>query len=679
MPSVDTHPSPALIRDCVNTIRTLAIDATNAAGCGHPGAPMGLADVAFVLWTDVMQYHPADPAWAGRDRFVLSGGHASMLLYAMLHLTGYDLPLEEIKQFRQWGSMTPGHPEVGCAPGVEVTTGPLGSGFATAVGMALAAHMAEAKFATPEFNPVPGYIYGTMGDGDLMEGVSSEAASYAGHLGLGRLIFFYDANQISIDGSTDLSFTENVGKRFEAFDWHVQEIDGTDHDAIRLAARNAQAETDRPSLVIARTTIGFGSPGVGGTSKAHGNALGAEEAVRTKEVYGWPTDELFRVPDEVREYFAGLAPARLQRYDAWREQYGTWRAANPTLAELWDDAWNKQLPANLEKLVLDSVEGATGATRALGGKVIQAIAAAVPELVGGSADLTPSNNNTIADAPPIGTDRTLPPAERFRGRNFHFGVREFGMGCVVNGLNLYGCWRVFSATFLVFSDYMRPAIRLAAVMELPSLFVFTHDSIFVGEDGPTHQPIEHASALRAIPGLNVLRPADGVETAMCWAQALRDTSHPTCLLLTRQGVPALTRPDGFDPQSVLRGGYVLEDTAGTPDVVLVATGSEVGVAVEAAQALREDGTAVRVVSMPSVEWFEAQDDAYRESVIPAGVRCCAIEAGRTREWRGLVGAGGLVIGIDRFGASAPGPRVADEFGLSAPKATARIRAWLAAS
>ncbi len=679
MSTVDTAPSPALARECVNTIRTLAIDATNAAACGHPGAPMGLADLAFVLWSDVMSYYPQDPAWPGRDRFVLSGGHASMLLYAMLHLSGYDLPLEEIKNFRQWGSKTPGHPEYGCAPGVELTTGPLGTGFATAVGLALGAHMAEAKFATDAFNPVPGYIYGTMGDGDLMEGVSSEAASYAGHLGLGKLVFFYDANRISIDGPIDLTFTEDVGKRFEAFDWHVQHIDGTDHDAVRLATRNAEAESERPSLIVARTTIGYGSPGVGGTSKAHGAALGEEEAIRTKEAYGWPTDEPFRVPADVREFFASLAPARQQRYDAWQAGFADWREANPALADLWDGAWSAELPEDFDARLLTRVGGKSGATRALTGAVIQAVAEAVPNFVGGSADLTPSNNNTIVDAPAVGDDRTAPARQRFLGRNFHFGVREFGMGCVVNGLNLYGCWRAFTATFLVFSDYMRPAIRLAALMELPSLFAFTHDSIYVGEDGPTHQPIEQIGALRAIPGLNVFRPSDAVETAILWAYALRDRTHPSCFILSRQGMPPLERPAGFEPADVSRGGYVVDECAGAPDAVIVATGSEVGVAVDAARTLRAEGHAIRVVSMPSVELFDAQDAAYRASVLPDGARRCAVEAGTTREWRGLVGLAGLVIGIDRFGASAPGSRVADELGLSAPKVTARVREWLAAS
>ena len=676
MTPVDTAPSPALVRDCVNTIRTLAIDAVNAANSGHPGAPMGLADLAFVLWTDVLRFNPEDPQWPGRDRFVLSNGHASMLLYSMLHLSGYGVSLDDIKNFRQWGSNTPGHPEYGLTPGVEVTTGPLGTGFATAAGMALGTHMAEARFASETFNPVDGYVIGICGDGDLMEGVSAEAASYAGHLGLGRLIFFYDDNQITIDGPTSLTFTEDVAKRFEAYGWHVQSVDGTDHEAIRQAASTAKVEYQRPSLIITKTTIGYGSPGVGGTSKAHGAPLGAEEAAKTKEVYGWPTDATFRVPDDVRAYFDGLRPGQVAAYDAWQERYAGWRQKHPGLAAEWDAAWGKTLPDNFEATLVDAVAGQEAATRALGGSLIQTIAAELPEFVGGSADLAPSNASVIKDAAAIGADPDERGAARFTGRNFHYGIREFGMGCVVNGLNLYGCWRAFGATFLVFSDYMRASVRLAALMHLPSVFVFTHDSIYVGEDGPTHQPIEQLGALRCIPRLTVFRPADGVETAVAWAAALESTDAPTCLVLTRQGVPKLPRAADFEPALVRRGGYVLSDTDGTPDAVIVATGSEVHTALDAAALLRDQGTAARVVSMPSLERFEAQDAGYRDSVIPRSARVCAVEAGRSREWGGTVGRDGLVIGIDRFGASAPPGRVAEELGFTPQAIADRIRAWL---
>lgn len=670
--------TPQVSSLCVNTIRMLAVDAVEAAKSGHPGAPMGAADMAFVLWTRFLRFNPADTGWRNRDRFVLSGGHASMLLYALLHLSGYDLPLEEIKRFRQWGSKTPGHPEYGHTPGVEVTTGPLGQGVSHAVGMALAAEMAAARFNTSDFSPVDHYVYTICGDGDLMEGISGEAASLAGHLGLGRLICLYDANQITIDGGTDVSFTEDVGQRFTAYGWHVQQVDGHDHEAVAEAIAAARRELRRPSMIIARTVIGYGSPNKAGSSKAHGAPLGGEEVRLTKEKLGWPQEPAFLVPDEVRAVFRTVQEQRQQEYSAWTQGLTTWQQAHPDLAELWRCYQNREIPADLDDRLLEGMSGVKAATRALSEKVIQKAAAAVPFLVGGSADLAESNKTLIAGGGDVIPGHGDGGSVHFAGRNLFFGVREHAMGAIVNGLVLYGGFQAYGATFLVFSDYMRSSVRLAALMNIPSIFIFTHDSFFVGEDGPTHQPVEHVWSLRLIPNLTVFRPADGVETAMAWSWALSQAKGPTTLVLTRQNLPSLPRPAAFTPRQVWQGGYIVVDTEGAqPDLVLVGTGSEVSVAVEARELLAADGIRARVVSMPSLELFEQQPAAYRQSVLGGDqVPVAVVEAGRTDGWYRYAGRNGLVIGLDHFGASAPAEVLAREFGFTPEGVAARIRQHL---
>jgi transketolase len=665
--------SPALREQCVNTIRMLAVDAVDKANSGHPGAPMGMADMAFVLWTEFLRYDPADPQWRNRDRFVLSAGHASMLLYSLLHLSGHDLPMSELKAFRQWGSKTPGHPEFGHTAGVEVTTGPLGQGFAHGVGMALGAEMMGARFNTSDFKPVDHYVYGIVSDGDLMEGVSAEAASLAGHLGLGNLIYLYDSNSITIEGRTDLAFTEDVGARFESYGWHVQHIDGHDHGAIAAAIRLAQAETAKPSLIVATTTIGKGSPNRADTSKAHGEPLGATETALAKQALGWPAEPTFLVPDEVRAVFAAHADANRKLHESWKQKLTAWRQADPARSELWDAHWEKKAPADLAKHLLAAVEGQTAATRALSGMVLNKAAELIPALAGGSADLEPSNNSRIKASASV-------QKGEFAGRNLHFGIREHAMAAIVNGMALYGAWLPYGATFLVFSDYMRPSLRLAALMDLRVAQILTHDSIFLGEDGPTHQPIEHLSALRAMPNMTVWRPADGVEVAMAWAWTLTEATGPVGLALTRQKLPILSREAGFQPEQVLKGAYILKEaTGGKPDVILVGTGSETAVAVAAAAELEQGGLKVRVVSMPSMDLFAAQDEAYREAVLPSDhPRIAAVEAAHSPEWYRWVGRKGLVIGMDRFGASAPAEVLAEKFGFTGPLVAQRVRTWMQA-
>ncbi|HEY8347113.1 MAG TPA: transketolase [Symbiobacteriaceae bacterium] len=669
--------SPDLRKACVNTIKMLAVDAIEKAKSGHPGAPMGCADMAFVLWTEFLRFNPEDPGWHGRDRFILSNGHASMLLYALLHLTGYPLSLEDLKQFRQWGSLTPGHPEYGHTPGVEVTTGPLGQGIAHAVGMAVAAEMMAARVNTEDFQPVDHYIYGICGDGDLMEGVSAEAASLAGQWQLGRLIFLYDANQISIEGSTDIAFSEDVAKRFEAYGWHVQEVDGHDHEQIARALRAAKAETKKPSLIIARTIIGHGSPNKGGTERCHGAPLGPEEVRLTKENLGWPLEPTFLVPDEVRAFFARLKEEKIAAYRAWQERFEAWRAAHPDKAALWDEYFAGKVPADLDVQLAKVVEGVAAASRKTSEMVLQKAAELVPNLVGGSADLAESNLTIIKGGGHIGPEGKAGEYETsFTGRNFHFGVREHAMGSIANGVALYGGFRPYCATFLVFSDYMRPSIRMAALMNLPTLFIFTHDSFLLGEDGPTHQPVEHLWSLRAIPRLTVFRPADGVETAMAWAWALMEAKGPVVLALTRQNLPALTRPAGFSLRDVWKGGYVIADAeGGAPAATLIATGSEVATALEARRILAEKGLPIRVVSMPSVELFVQQPKEYQEAVLGTG-KVAALEAGSAQGWYRFTGRDGLIIGLEDFGASAPGPVLAEKFGFTPAQVAARVEQWL---
>jgi len=650
----------------VNTLKMLAVDGVEAAQSGHPGSPMGQADIAYVLWTKFLRHWPADPAWPGRDRFVLSAGHGSMLLYGLLYLTGYDLSLEDLKQFRQWGSKTPGHPEVGHTAGVETTTGPLGQGVGNAVGLALAARMSAARYGDAI---VTGRIFGICSDGDLMEGVASEAASIAGHLGLGNLTLVYDDNHITIEGDTALAFTEDVAARFAAYDWHVQRIDGHDHAAISEALEAALAETTRPSLILARTHIANGAPHAHDTAEAHGAPLGAAEVKATKEAIGWPLTPTFFVPEEARAHWLASAERNRSLYEGWHSHFTAWRAANPALAAQWDDATARRVPNGLETHLLASVEGVVDATRVLGSKVLQEAAQLLPWLVGGSADLDPSTKTSIKGAGSI-------QKGAFGGRVFHFGIREHGMGAILNGLALDGRFVPMGSTFLIFSEYMRPPIRLAGLMSRQVVYVFTHDSIFLGEDGPTHQPIEQLWSLRLIPNLEVWRPADGPETAIAWAAALRRTHGPTALALSRQKLPAL--PVRADASSIARGGYVVVDAA-SPALTFVATGSEVGLAVSAASLLAASGTPVRVVSMPCVERFLAQDSSWRDAVLPVGGPVCTLEAGRTAAWGAVTGARpALHLGIDHYGASAPAGELAKHFGFTPESVVERVRAWLGA-
>ena len=658
-----------------NTIRFLAVDAVEKAGCGHPGAPMGLARAALELWDTHLRFDPSDPGWAQRDRFILSNGHASMLLYSLLHLYGFQLSLDELRSFRSLGSKTPGHPEYRDTPGVEVTTGPLGQGFGNGVGMALAGRMTRARFGREGSGPGHHFVYGIVSDGDLMEGISAEASSLAGHLGLGNLIYLYDDNEITIDGPTSVSFSENVAKRFEASRWHVQSVDGQDWAGLRRAFEAARSETDRPSLIIAKTTIGYGSPNKSGQSKTHGEKLGTEEVRLTKEALGWPLEPTFLIPQDVCDYLKQRSDAKRAERAAADLELQKWRAANPDLAEAWDAAREHRLPADLAARLSEGLEGVDNPTRKHGAVALDRLAHCAPYFVGGSADLAGSA------APPILKDRgVVGPAsaegdDPFAGGNIHFGVREHAMAAITNGVALDGTLRPYCGTFLIFSDYMRPSIRLAALMRLPSIFVFTHDSIFLGEDGPTHQPIEQLDSLRAIPGLRVFRPADGIETAMAWAWIAEHRDGPALLALSRQSVKALDRPATFKREEVWRGAYVVEDPEESADVVLVATGSEVSLAVETAARLRGDGIAARVVSLPCLELFLEQSVAFRRGVIPDdGTPVVAVEAARGESlWR-VLGTHGLIYGIDRFGASAPFADLARAYGFTAEQLAERVRA-----
>jgi transketolase len=643
----------------VTTIRTLSMDAIERAGSGHPGAPMGLAPVAYVLYSKILKHDPVDPGWPDRDRFVLSCGHASMLLYSVLHLMGYDLALDEIKNFRQWESKTPGHPEVGVVPGVEMTTGPLGQGVATSVGMALAeAHLA-ATFNRSDHAVIDHHTWALCSDGDLMEGVSSEAASLAGHLKLGKLVWIWDDNRITIEGSTELSVSDDIPARFGAHGWRVLEVeDANDLEALAEAFDLASAGDGRPTLVRVRSHIAYGAPSKQDTAGAHGAPLGADEVRATKAAYGWPEEETFLVPPEVRERCRQNAQRGTEARKAWQEVAEAWATSEPELASEWQRRLERRLPIGWASTLPAFEDDAKIATRAASGTVLNAVAREIPELIGGSADLAPSNKTLIA-----GADDAL--ADSLGNRNLRFGIREHAMGAVLNGLALHGGVRPYGGTFLVFSDYMRPAIRLAALMEQPSIYVFTHDSVWVGEDGPTHQPVEHLLALRAIPDLVVLRPADANETAAAWKVALERTAGPTALLLSRQGLPVLKAAREKGAEGVARGAYILSDAAvGAPAVVLIATGGEISLAVAAAAELLTRGIEARVVSMPSWELFSGQPEEYRREVLPPSVPRLAVEAGVTLGWRDIVGDNGAVIGIDRFGASAPGAEVAERFGLT---------------
>ncbi|MBI2819091.1 MAG: transketolase [Acidobacteria bacterium] len=656
---------------CINTLRTLAMDAVEKAGCGHPGMPMGAAGMAYVLWTRFLRHNPRQPDWANRDRFVLSAGHGSMLLYALLHLTGYDLSLEEIQQFRQWGSRTPGHPEHGLTPGVEATTGPLGQGFANGVGMAIAERYLAAYFNRPGHTIVDHFTYALVSDGDLMEGVASEAASLAGHLRLGKLIYLYDDNHITIDGNTDLTFTENVGARFEAYGWHVQRVDGGDLQGIAEAITNAQKEQRKPSLIQVRTHIGYGSPNKQDTADAHGAALGAEEVKLTKQALGWPAEPSFHIPEEARDQFRKAVQQGEERQAAWQAQFDAYTAAFPRLALEWDEFMKGVLPAGWDKELaqLQFPEGGV-ATRQASGKVVNAVAPKLRNLIGGSGDLTGSNETLIKGS----KDFHASP----EGRNLRFGVREHAMGAILNGLALHGGIRPYAGTFLVFSDYMRPAIRLAALTRLPVIYVFTHDSLGVGEDGPTHQPVEHLAALRAIPRLRVIRPADPTETVVAWQLALERKDGPTALILTRQKVPLIDRKKYAAAELTAKGAYILAEAVTKPlRLLLIATGSEVGLTLVAREKLEEQGIGTRVVSMPCWELFAEQPRSYRDEVLPPQVRArLAIEAGATLGWREYVGDQGDVFGLNEFGASAPGGLLMEKFGFTAANIVARASALL---
>jgi transketolase len=657
---------------CINTIRTLSMDAVQKANSGHPGTPMGLAPVAYTLWTRFMHHNPANPHWADRDRFVLSAGHASMLLYSLLALTGYDLDLKELQDFRQWQSRTPGHPEYGHTPGVEVTTGPLGQGFGMAVGFALAEHLLAARFNKPGHTIVDHYVYGICSDGDLMEGVSAEAASVAGFLGLGKLIFFYDDNNISIEGSTNLAFTENVGQRFEAYGWHIARIDGNDLDGISAALEEARAETQRPSLIITKTTIAYGSPNKAGTAAAHGSPLGEEEVELTKERLGWPPEAKFFVPDEALAEFRKCLDTGQQRESEWDARFASYAEAFPEDVAAFRTALAGDLPAGWEDTLPKFAPGDKAvSTRVAGGQALNALAPVLPTLVGGAADLAPSTETLLKDYGSVG------PHE-YSGRNLHFGVREHAMGAITNGLAIHGGFIPYCATFLIFSDYMRASIRLASLMQSHSTFIFTHDSIGLGEDGPTHQPIEHLASLRAMPGLRLIRPADANETAAAWAVVI-STSGPTAMALSRQNLPILDAPHDVVFEGTKRGAYVLADAGNSqPDVILMATGSEVQLAVAARATLEDEGIATRVVSMPSWELFAAQPQAYRDEILPPAVRArVSVEAASTFGWERYVGDAGVAIGVDHFGASAPGGTVMEKFGFTAENVAQHARDVLA--
>lgn len=666
--------TPSLDALCINTVRTLAMDAVQQADSGHPGAPMALAPLAYALYTRHLRHNPADPAWPDRDRFVLSNGHASMLLYASLFLSGYDLPLDEIRNFRQWGSRTPGHPEHGHTPGVETTTGPLGQGMANAVGMAVAELHLAATFNRSGHTIVDHYTYFVAGDGCLMEGISHEVASFAGHFKLGKLIGFYDDNRISIDGSTDITFTDDTAKRFESYGWQVLHIaDVNDLDAIDAAIEAAKGDTERPSLIITRTQIGFGSPNRQGTAKAHGEALGEKEVALSKQNLGWTATEPFTVPEDALAHWRAAAGTGAAAHDAWRRSLIAYAKAHPEAAKEFGRRMQGDLPTGWQKaLPVFGADTGNVATRAASGQVLNAIAAHVPELVGGSADLAGSNNTTLK-----GIEFFSPthPA----GRNIHFGVREHGMAAMMNGLALHGGIIPYGGTFLVFADYMRPALRLAALMKQHVVYVFTHDSIGLGEDGPTHQPVEHLTALRCIPGLTVIRPADAGETVEAWRTALLHRDGPVALVLTRQKLPFIDRAGRGATAAVQQGGYVLADCDGAPDVVLLASGSEVSIALAAQDELARGGVKARVVSLPSHELFLQQPADYRNAVLPAGVPRVAIEAAHPMSWHRLVGDGGAIVGIETFGASAPYQRIYEEYGITTSRLVSEARRVLGRS
>lgn len=683
--------TPELDQLAINTIRALSIDAIQKANSGHPGLPLGAAPMAYVLWTQFLRHNPANPKWADRDRFILSGGHGSMLLYSLLHLTGYDLSLEQIKNFRQWDSLTPGHPEHGLTAGVEVTTGPLGQGFGNGVGFAIAEAYLAARYNRPGHAIVNHFTYAVVTDGDLMEGVASEAASLAGHLKLGKLIYLYDDNKISLAGTTHLTFTEDVATRFEAYDWQVLRVeDGNDTAAIEAALENARDETDRPTLIIVRTHIGFGSPHKQDTFEAHGSPLGPDEVLATKKNLGFPQEPPFNIPGAALEHFREALERGAALEQDWDAKFSAYAAAYPELAREFQMILRGEKPADWDAAIPAFNADAKGvSTRVAGGQILNALAKNMPNIIGGSADLDPSTMTALkgmGDFEPSETAHgdmqgSVGGGWSYAGRNVHYGVREHAMGAAANGMALHGGILPFTATFFTFSDYMRPAIRLASLMELHIVFVFTHDSIALGEDGPTHQPVEHLAALRAIPKLSVIRPADANETAVAWRVAVENAHNPTALVLTRQNVPTLDRNEYAAAEGLRRGAYVLSEApGGDPDILLIGTGSEVQLVVGAQKKLAQENIRARVISMPSWDLFEAQSREYRDSVLPPAVRArLAVEAGVAQGWSKYVGDRGAVMSIERYGASAPYQVLFEKFGYTVDNVVSRAKQVLAES
>lgn len=653
----------------VNTLRFLSIDEVEKAKSGHPGFPLGTAPLMYTVWDRFMNYNPKDPNWFNRDRFILSPGHGSALYYAMLHLAGYDVSIEQLKNFRQWGSITPGHPEYGVTPGVDASTGPLGHGFAMGVGFAIAETMLAAKYNKPGFEVVNHYTYGLTSDGDQMEGVASEAASLAGTLGLGKLIYLYDDNHITIEGDTEIAFREDVGKRFEAYGWQVLRVaDSEDIDALENAIKEAKADTEHPSLIIVRTHIGYGSPKQDNAS-CHGEPLGAEGVAKTKEAADWPVGQSFYVPVTVRKHFDDKLTACAEKQAAWEALLADYKVVYPELGKELEERIKGDVLVSRSDLeaVFNDIEGIS--TREAGGEVLQKLSMQLPQLVGGSADLGPSNKTVMKTCGYYSKDDRT-------GRNIHFGVREHAMGKALNGIALHGGFIPFGGTFLVFADFMRPAVRMAALMGLRSIFVFTHDSIAVGEDGPTHQPVEHAMSLRVIPNLCVIRPADALETAMAWQTACLNQHKPTALLLSRQKLPVLHKYAVVIHENAGKGAYVLDAGQGEAKAVIIATGSEVHLALEAQAKLAEEGICVSVVSMPSWDMFEMQSEEYKKSILPEGLPKVAVEAGVTLGWSRYTGSEDNVIGINKFGASAPGGTVMKEYGFTAENVAAKVKSLL---
>ncbi|NJP36268.1 transketolase [Alkalicoccus luteus] len=654
----------------INTIRTLSIDSIEKANSGHPGMPMGSAPMAYKLFTEFMQHNPANPDWFNRDRFILSAGHGSMLLYSLLHLHGYDVTLDDLKNFRQFNSRTPGHPEYKHTPGVEATTGPLGQGIAMATGFAMAEAHLSAVYNKPGYDLIDHYTYSICGDGDLMEGVSAESASLAGHLKLGKLIVLYDSNDISLDGDLHQSFSESVADRYRAYGWHVLYVeDGNDLGAITKAVEEAKAD-DRPSMIEVKTVIGYGSPNKSGKSASHGAPLGEEEAAAAKKAYNWEYEEPFYIPDEVKAHYNQLKEKGQQQEDAWNDLFASYKEEFPELGAQLERAIHNELPEDWDADIPVYEDGDKSATRASGGEVLNAIAGRVPNLFGGSADLASSNKTMLNGEEDFSRNN-------YAGRNIWFGVREFAMAAAVNGMALHGGVKPYGATFFVFSDYLRPAVRLAALMKIPSTFVFTHDSIAVGEDGPTHEPVEQLPSLRAMPGLSLIRPADGNETAAAWRLAVESKDHPTALVLTRQGLPVLPGSKDAALEGVKKGAYVISEANGRPDGLLLASGSEVSLAVDAQSALEKEGIFVSVVSVPSWDRFDKQSDAYKESVLPSDVKArLAIEVASPLGWERYTGSEGSVLGIETFGASAPGDQIMKEYGFHTENVVNRFKQLL---